>query len=186
MSILTQQDLPNYTFEDYQGWQGDWELIQGVPFAMTPAPVKKHQKLLGYIFSEISSKQSDCPNCEVLIDEDWKLNSSTILKPDVSIVCNDDNPNFITKTPEVIFEVLSPSTARRDEGLKFNMYKEEGVKYYTLVYPDDLIAKIYKLQNNVYIKVAECDTESFSFEEITCPIEFDFTNIFKHFRKNNK
>ena len=93
---------------------------------------------------------------------------------------------FITKTPEVIFEVLSPSTARRDEGLKFNMYKEEGVKYYTLVYPDDLIAKIYKLQNNVYIKVAECDSESFSFEEITCPIEFYFTNIFNHFRKNNK
>jgi len=79
-----------------------------------------------------------------LIDEDWKLSSNTILKPDVSVVCDDDNPSFITKTPEIIFEVLSPSTAQRDEGLKFKLYEEQGVKYYILVYPEDLVAKVFE------------------------------------------
>jgi len=183
MSILKQRDLPDYTFENYQNWQGDWELIQGIPYAMAPAPVKNHQMLVGYIFSEISSNIGDCPHCEILIDEDWKLDSKTVLKPDVSVVCNDDNPNYITKTPEIIFEVLSPSTAKKDEGLKFNMYEEEGVKYYILVYPEDLVAKVYKNQNNEFKKIAECDTQAYTFEDVTCPFEFDFSTIFKRFRK---
>ena len=79
-----------------------------------------------------------------MIDEDWKLSSNTILKPDVSVVCDDDNPSFITKTPEIIFEVLSSSTAQRDEGLKFKLYEEQGVKYYILVYPEDLVAKVFE------------------------------------------
>ena len=62
-----------------------------------------------------------------MLDEDWKLDSHTVLKPDVALVCYDDNPNFISKkTPEVIFEILNPSTARRDEGLKFDRYEETG------------------------------------------------------------
>ncbi len=149
---------------------------------MAPAPAKIHQMLVGYIFSEIASNIDDCPNCEILIDEDWKLDSKTVLKPDVSVVCDDDNPNYITKTPEIIFEVLSPSTAKRDEGLKFNMYEEEGVKYYILVYPEDLVAKIYKYNGEKLRKTAECDTEVFTFKDISCPFDFDFSAIFKRFR----
>lgn len=183
MNTLKAQDLPNYNFEDYQLWEGDWELISGVPYAMTPSPVKNHQMLVGYIFSEILNKMGECPSCQILIDEDWKLDSHTVLKPDVSVVCNDDNPSYITKTPEIIFEVLSPSTAKRDEGLKFNLYEQEGVKYYCLVYPDDLVAKVYQHQNKQFKKVAECDTETFSFEKVSCPFEFDFSAIFKRLRK---
>jgi Uma2 family endonuclease len=111
---------------------------------MSPAPVKRHQMLAGYIFSEIIPSTDKCSYCGVLLDEDWKLDSNTVLKPDVALVCYDDNPKFISKTPDIIFEILSPSTARRDEGIKFNRYEEQGVKYYILVYPDDLIAKVYK------------------------------------------
>jgi Uma2 family endonuclease len=183
MTTLKQQDLPDYSFEDYQRWEGGWELIAGIPYSMIPAPVKNHQMLVGYIFSEISQKTDGCPNCEILIDEDWKLDSNTVLKPDVSVVCNDNNPSYIAKTPEIIFEVLSPSTAKRDEGLKFNMYEEEGVKYYTLIYPDDLVAKVYKLKDGHFKKEAECDTETYLFDDITCPFELDFSVIFKRFRK---
>ena len=183
MSILKQQDLPDYSFEDYHNWKGEWELIQGVPYAMAPSPVKKHQLLVLAIGAELLTKTGECPNCEILIDEDWKLDSNTVLKPDVSVVCDDDNPNYITKTPEIIFEVLSHSTAKRDEGLKFNMYEEEGVKYYILLYPEDLVAKVYKNQNNAFEKVAECDSQTYIFENVTCPFEFDFSNIFKRFRQ---
>jgi len=182
MGILKKKDLPAYTYDDYQQWEGDWELIEGIPFAMVPAPVKKHQLLVLAIGSELLSRLTDCPSCEVLIDADWKLGSKTVLKPDVAIVCNDDNPNYINKTPEVIFEVLSPSTAKRDEGLKFELYEEEGVKYCILVYPEDLVAKIYKHNSEKLRKVTDCDTEVFAFEAVTCPFEFDFSVIFKRFR----
>ncbi len=183
MGILKTEDLPAYTYEDYQHWQGDWELIEGIPYAMSPAPVKTHQMLVGYIFSEINNKTNNCPNCEILIDEDWKLDTSTILKPDVAVVCNDENPNYIAKTPEIIFEVLSPSTAKRDEGLKFEIYQNQGVKYYCQVYPDDLVARIYQHNGKKLLKVAECDTEAFDFTKLSCPLSFDFSTIFKRFRK---
>ncbi len=183
MSILKKEDLPEYTYDDYRHWGGDWELIEGIPYAMAPAPAKIHQILVGYIFSEIASNMEECPNCEILIDEDWKLDSQTVLKPDISVVCNDDNPNYITKTPEIIFEVLSPSTAKRDEGLKLNMYEEEGVKYYILVYPEDLVAKIYKHNGEKLRKTVECNSEVFAFENVSCPFNFDFSAIFKRVRR---
>ncbi len=183
MSILTKEDLPAYTYEDYQSWEGDWELIEGIPYAMAPAPVKRHQMLAGYIFSEIIPSTDKCPYCDVLLDEDWKLDSNTVLKPDVALVCYDDNPNFISKTPEVVFEILSPSTARRDEGIKFERYEEQGVKYYILVYPDELLAKVYQHNGDKFKKVAECDTENFDFEDISCPFSFSFKKVFKRFRR---
>ncbi len=175
--------MPNYTYEDYKHWEGDWELIDGIPFAMAPSPVKKHQMLVLLIGSELLKKISKCPDCEVLLDSDWKLNSQNILKPDVALVCNDDNPKHISKTPEVIFEVISPSTAKRDENLKFTIYAGEGVKYYILVYPEDLVAKVYKNYDFSFKKVGECDTESLEFEDIKCEFSFDFRAIFERFRE---
>ena len=182
MSALTKEDLPSYSYEDYQHWDGDWELIDGIPYAMAPAPVKRHQMLAGYIFSEIILSTDQCPNCEVLLDEDWKLDSNTVLKPDVALVCDDDNPSFISKTPDAIFEILSPATARRDEGIKFKRYEEQGVKYYILVYPDELIARVFQHNGDKFKKVAECDTESFNFEAVTCPFVVDFEKVFRRFR----
>ena len=179
---LKKEDLPEYTYNDYQLWEGEWELIVGIPYSMAPAPVKKHQKLLGYIFSEITSNMDECPDCEVLIDEDWKVDTKTVLKPDVSMVCNDDNLSYITKTPDIIFEVLSPSSAKRDEGIKFSIYEDQGVKFYIMVYPEDLIAKIYQHSGEKFRKIAECDTEIFFFDKVKCPFSFNFSNIFKHFK----
>lgn len=39
VSTLKIEDLPHYTYDDYVTWEGRWELIQGIPYAMTPAPV---------------------------------------------------------------------------------------------------------------------------------------------------
>jgi hypothetical protein len=37
--------LPHYTYSDYEQWEGQWELIDGIPYAMSPLPVPKHQKI---------------------------------------------------------------------------------------------------------------------------------------------
>ena len=37
-----------YTYDDYIKWEGDWELIDGIAYAMAPSPLKTHQNLLGY------------------------------------------------------------------------------------------------------------------------------------------
>ena len=46
--------LPYYTYEDYCDWEGRWELIEGIPFAMSPAPTPRHQMLIAKIISQLS------------------------------------------------------------------------------------------------------------------------------------
>src|SRR5690606_8258397 len=48
---LEARDLPHYTFEDYERWEGRWELIYGIPYAMSPQPNLKHQRVSGNIHS---------------------------------------------------------------------------------------------------------------------------------------
>jgi hypothetical protein len=37
--------LPSYTYEDYLHWEGRWELIDGIPYAMSPFPAPRHQRI---------------------------------------------------------------------------------------------------------------------------------------------
>ena len=80
--------LPNYTYEDYCQWEGQWELIEGIPFAMSPMPEPIHQTAKGNLYAnfEIALKKS-CKDCKAYLPIDWKIKESTILQPDLLIVC---------------------------------------------------------------------------------------------------
>ena len=171
-----------YSYEDYKLWEGNWELIDGVAYAMAPNPVKRHQNLSVRIAGMLENFMENCQECEVLVEEDYKIDEFTILKPDISVVCNDKNPNYISKAPEIVVEIISPSTAYRDENIKFNLYEKEGVKYYVIVYPDELKAKIYKLINFKYVKIGDFFEEEFLFEDIKCNPKIDFFKIFKRYK----
>ena len=45
MGGLKLENLPQYTYEDYKNWEGDWELIYGQAYTMSPAPMIKHQSI---------------------------------------------------------------------------------------------------------------------------------------------
>ena len=181
MGALSMEDL-QYTYEDYKSWEGDWELIEGVPVAMSPAPVRRHQALATEIIFHLRKQLEDCPECEVLGEIDYKVSDDTVLRPDVVVTCGETSETYLVKAPEIIVEILSPATARRDEKVKFQIYEREKVKYYILVYPDDLSAKIYKLEGKRYDKQGNFSCESYRFDETTCPITLDFGKIFKRFR----
>jgi Uma2 family endonuclease len=113
---------------------------------------------------------------------DYKVSDSTVLRPDIVLTCNEQNDAYLTKAPEIIIEILSPSTAKRDENYKFDIYEAEKVKYYILVYPDDLRAKVYKLDGKLYDKQGDFSYETYDFEETTCKLTINFERVFKRFR----
>ena len=172
-----------YSYEEYCQWEGNWELIKGVPLAMAPAPMITHQAIAYEIAFELKSSSRQCKQCMVFGEADWKVNDDTVVKPDVVLTCNETNDTYMTKAPEIIVEVISKSTAKRDEQTKFKLYEEEGVKYYIIVYPNDLKAKVYKLEKGSYLKVADFLTESYTFEESSCKASVDFGAVFERFRK---
>ena len=182
MGALKLEDLA-YTYEDYKRWEGDWELYGGVPVAMSPAPLKKHQSLASEFIYNFRDALAQCPDCEVLGEVDYKIADDTILRPDIALTCNEENEVHLVKAPEIIVEIISPSTAKRDEKYKFEIYEAQKVKYYILVYPDDLYAKVYKLKESKYDKEGDFSSEIYSFEETKCQVELDFQKVFKRFRK---
>ena len=172
-----------YTYDDYKLWEGEWELIDGIAYAMAPSPMISHQAIASGVCSELFVSTKKCKDCSVVIEQDWKVDEMTVLKPDISLICNETNLSHITKSPLIVVEVISKSTATRDEKYKFEIYKKEGVKYYVLVYPDDLKAKIYQLKGSEYIKVGDFSLETYDFDDLECKASIDFESVFEKFRK---
>jgi Uma2 family endonuclease len=177
--------LPKYTYHDYVMWEGEWELIGGTPIAMAPAPMRIHQNIATEIIFELKRTfdAEACPECEISFENDWKISEDTIVRPDIVLVCNDEGEKYLTKAPKIIVEVASPSTVTKDETVKFQMYEDERVPYYIVVYPQDLRAKVYKLNENRYTKVGDFTNETLLFEELECELVLDFERVFRRFRR---
>jgi Uma2 family endonuclease len=74
----------------------------------------------------------------------------TVVQPDISVVCD---PSKIDRrgccgAPDMIVEVLSPSTGKRDWNEKFTLYENSGVKEYWVVHPKDMTVHVFILQEN--------------------------------------
>ena len=178
-------EILHYTYEDYKEWEGEWELIEGIPVPMAPAPMRIHQNIAAQILFLLQSTldEKSCPECILSYENDWKISEETVLRPDIVLACEDESEAYLSKAPKLIVEVLSPSTAKKDETVKFDIYEAEGVQYYILVYPDDLKAKVYSLKEGRYIKVGDYTHEVLAFDDLSCEMQLDFLKVFAKFRK---
>ncbi|WP_442507017.1 Uma2 family endonuclease [Novipirellula sp. SH528] len=141
------QYIPHYTATDYQQWEGDWELWNGIPVAMTPSPFGPHQTLLAKLAHRFISaiEASGCENCEVVLELDWIVSQHTVVRPDLSIVCHANLDRFIERPPSLVVEILSPSTSQRDRTVKRDLYEQQGVLHYLIANPDDATYLWYQL-----------------------------------------
>lgn len=170
----------HYTVEDYLQWDERWELIEGVPYAMSPSPALGHQNTSQLIGYQLLKNLSQCPRCRAVLATDWRIDEQTVVCPDNAVVCDlPDDAQFINRTPVMIFEVLSPATKLRDRGKKFNLYQQQGVKYYVMVDPASGLAEIYHLVEGEYQMLTETlhkDTLAFDLDA-DCQLEFDFSQL---------
>ena len=170
-----------YTYEDYVNWEGDWELIDGIAYAMAPSPLKSHQNLLSIVNFLFQKELWQCKKCNAFIEMNYKVNEETVLRPDLSILCKEDKEEkFISIAPDLIVEIVSPKTARRDEKIKFEIYEKEGVKYYILLYPNDRKAKVYENKDG-FKKIGDFREESYEFDLNGCKAKIDFKEMFERF-----
>lgn len=154
--------LPNleqkYSYADYLTWNENerWEIIEGVPY-MQAAPSRIHQEISGEIHRQIanylqgkSCRVYHAPFCVRLDVEKNDNDVNNVVEPDITIVC--DNSKLDEKgckvSPDMIVEILSPSTGKKDRFIKFNKYEKSGVKVYWLVEPDQKLVSVFTLQSN--------------------------------------
>ena len=174
--------LPHYTYKDYRQWEGDWELIEGIPYAMAPSPGIAHQTLNTRLSALLFENLEKCETCTNLIEIDWQIAEDTVVRPDQVIVC--DPPKeaaCLSEKPEVIFEILSPSTKLHDRNLKLRLYEEAGVPTYVLLDPAAKLAEIYTLQNGRYRLEKELKEGLYTFplSKDGCTVPLDFGRLFR-------
>lgn len=118
-------------------WQGDWELIDGLAIAMTPSPFGRHEQIVANLVHELmSSIEREGCDCRAYAGLDWIVSGETVVRPDVMIVCGTQPERHLEKPPELVVEVLSPSTKMRDQVTKRQLYHEHRVAYYLIVDPE--------------------------------------------------
>ncbi len=168
---------PGYTVADYNMWEGDWELIDGYPYAMSPSASAKHQRFASKLHVQfvlsLAKAKGGSDNCEVFYELDWIINDNTVVRPDLVIVCNQTD-KFITSSPKLVIEILSPSTALKDRHIKFDIYEEQGVPYYTIIDPETLQYNVYVLTKGSYLK--KNDTRVFVIDT-KCEVDLNLAEV---------
>jgi Uma2 family endonuclease len=147
------------------------------PYAMTPSPSFEHQNVNTRIVGELYVKLAQCEHCRPMIFIDWKITEDTVVQPDVSAICKPNFGKFLNVTPTLIFEILSPATAQKDRFVKYELYRDAGVKYYVLVDIVKKTAEVFELKEGEYELVSTLGTDNFLFDLEACKLEMEFSKI---------
>jgi Uma2 family endonuclease len=175
--------LPHYTYDEYCQWEGRWELIEGIPYAMSPAPAPRHQWLSNNIKYELTGaiKKAGCKNCKVYDFIDIKVADDTILQPDAVVVCKEIKKPFLDFPAAIVVEILSPSTAMKDRNNKFFIYQSQKIPYYIIIDTEKNEIEIYHCKDDGKYQLEKISTAlpySFKLED-GCSFDVMLNNIWE-------
>ena len=145
-----------YTIDDYEGFPENFrcELIDGVVYDMA-SPSMIHQEIsvcvADWLRQYISDNNGDCYASGVPVDFRIDPGSDkTIVQPDVFVVCDRDKLGRmrVTGAPDLVIEVLSDSTEKKDRTVKLQLYKNCGVREYWLIDINKRMITVYDFEND--------------------------------------
>lgn len=155
-----------YTFADILAWDENErvEIIHGDAFMMA-TPSSRHQEVSGELFRQLANFLEG-KRCRVYPapfgvrlfeqDGDSPENVDTVVEPDISVICdrNKLDQRGCKGAPDLIIEILSPSTRRHDRLVKLNLYQQAGVREYWIVDPDNESVQVFVLDGGT-LKIRE-------------------------------
>lgn len=151
MIIPSEKSTRHFSWNEYKQWPEEerWQIIDGQAFCMTAAPNIRHQKVTGNFYRIIANKLSGKPCVPFIAPTDVVFDDFNIVQPDVLVVC--DNTRItdanIQGAPDLVIEVLSPSSSFMDRKLKLELYERFGVLEYMLVDPmGDLVERYCRVE----------------------------------------
>lgn len=192
MTYPVEKENRGYTYRDYLNWPADkrLELIQGVVHDMGPAPSRRHQEISGELFYQLKAYLRGKP-CEVYgapfdvrlpQSEEENEDIQTVVQPDLVVVCDRsklDDAGCLG-APDLIIEIISPSTVALDYITKLSLYEKNKVKEYWIVHPIDKTVMVFKLKEDhkydkpdIYAEEAQIEVGIFADLEIDLKAVFE-------------
>ncbi|MCD8074815.1 MAG: Uma2 family endonuclease [Lachnospiraceae bacterium] len=169
-----------YTLEDYLALPEDqrFELIDGVIYDMA-SPTYIHQAIgdsLQALFNAyIRENHGACRAFTAPVDVQLDCDDKTMIQPDVLIVCDYGKlrSGRIYGAPDLVVEILSPSTSKKDRSLKLTKYKRAGVREYWIVDPDQKRVFVYEFEkSDSYVIYSFEDSVPVGIYDGKCRVDF--------------
>lgn len=158
------RDHALHTYGEYLNWPEEirYELIDGVAYAMSPAPIRVHQEIVGEVFRQIAN-QLEHKSCRVYVAPfDVRLPDSdeadadivTVVQPDIAVICDERklDRRGCRGAPDWVIEVLSRASASHDQIRKLALFERHGVREYWIIHPEDRIVTVYEKMDSGYAK----------------------------------
>ncbi len=147
------KEKKGHTYQDYLTWPDDerWEIIDGIPYNMTPAPSVKHQQIVSNFHIAIKTHPEN--HCFTgIAPTDVVLDDFNVVQPDVFVVRDKSKigEKAILGAPDLVVEVVSPATEVKGRREKKLVYEKFGVLEYILVFPTSEYVERYVLQHGKY------------------------------------
>lgn len=193
ITSLDQLDLSKrYSYADYFRWkfQERVELIKGFIHKMSPAPSPRHQEIsyalglkLGQYIYGADCKIYPAPFDVRLPDSKKKTDENdifTVVQPDLCVICD---PNKIDNkgcegAPDLVIEILSPGNSKKEMGIKFDLYEENGVKEYWMVEPGERVVYVYILKGKKFVGLKPFIEDEVIHCTIFPKLKFELKDIF--------
>ena len=156
-----------YTFADCLTWAENEriEIVNGEAFMMAP-PSSRHQEIsfeigrqLGNFLEGKRCKVYPAPFGVRLFEREGETpeDVDTMVEPDLSVVCDRSkiDKHGCKGAPDLVVEILSPSTQRHDQLVKLNMYQRAGVREYWIVDPENRTVRVMILVSDGLLRTHE-------------------------------
>ena len=145
-----------YTFADVLAWPDNEraELINGEVVMMAPAPSRGHQgisfEMCRQFGNYLEGKRCQAYSAPFDVrlfekDGDTPEDVDTVVEPDITIVCDPSklDDRGCKGAPDMVVEILSPSTQRHDRLVKLGLYQRAGVREYWIVSPEEQTVQVF-------------------------------------------
>ena len=180
-----------YSFSDYLSWDESdrVELLDGELIMMAP-PARIHQEISVELMRQLANflegkrcRVYHAPFAVRLFEQDGDTpeDVKTVVEPDISVVCDPGklDGRGCKGAPDMVMEILSPSTQRHDRLVKLDLYQRAGVREYWIVDPDSRTVQVFLLEHGSVLPQEVYERDAVAKVNVLDGCFIELTKVFK-------
>jgi len=161
-----------FTYQDLLNTPDDgkrYEVVEG-ELVVSPAPSWRHQRIVQRVNRLLNRAEEAGYGLVVAAPTDVVLADHEVCEPDLLFITRQRTgmatETHVSGAPDLVVEILSESTRKRDVTTKRRIYERYGVRFYWIVDPEEETVRVFALHEGKYPEPVTLRTG----QELSCPL----------------